>query len=134
MRITPELFEAYLQCPTKCWLKSIGERATANAYAEWVQAQDETYRAAGIERLRPTLAPKAYETSPPANTIKEAKWRLAFDVLTQTDKLESQIHAGERQPSEGRGKPAQFIPVRFISRNKLTKEARLLLGFDAFLT
>jgi hypothetical protein len=47
--------------------------------------------------------------------------------------LESRLHAVERIPSEGRGKAAQFIPIRFIFRNKLTKDDRLLLAFDAFV-
>ena len=47
--------------------------------------------------------------------------------------LESRLHAVERVPSEGRGKPAQFIPIRFIFRNKLTKDDRLLLAFDALV-
>jgi hypothetical protein len=34
MRITAELFAAYGLCPTKCWLKSIGERGTAGLPVE----------------------------------------------------------------------------------------------------
>ena len=47
--------------------------------------------------------------------------------------LESRLHAVERVPSEGRGRPAQFIPIRFVFRNKLTKDDRLLLAFDALV-
>jgi predicted RecB family nuclease len=47
--------------------------------------------------------------------------------------LESRLHAVERVPSEGRGKPAQFVPIRFVFRNKLTKDDRLLLTFDALV-
>jgi predicted RecB family nuclease len=47
--------------------------------------------------------------------------------------LESCLHAVERVPSEGRGKPAQFVPIRFIYRNKLTHDDRLLLAFDALV-
>jgi len=43
------------------------------------------------------------------------------------------LDAVERAPSTGRGKPAQFIPIRFIFTNKLTKDDRLLLAFDAFV-
>jgi hypothetical protein len=39
----------------------------------------------------------------------------------------------ERLPSERRGKPAQFIPIRFDPTNKLGKDAKLLLAFDALL-
>lgn len=47
--------------------------------------------------------------------------------------VESHIHAIERVPSERRGKAAQFIPIRFIRRNKLTKDDKFLLAFDAFV-
>ncbi len=47
--------------------------------------------------------------------------------------LESRLHAIERISSEGRGKAAQFIPIRFIFRNKLTRNDRLLLAFDALV-
>ena len=47
--------------------------------------------------------------------------------------VEASLHAVERIPSEGRGRAAQFIPIRFIFRNKLTKDDKLVLAFDAFL-
>jgi hypothetical protein len=39
MPITSNLFEAYLKCPTKCFLRSRGETGTENSYANWVRAQ-----------------------------------------------------------------------------------------------
>jgi predicted RecB family nuclease len=133
MTITPQLFEAFLKCPTKCWLRAAGEQGAGNAYAEWVESQTESYRAAEVERLRSTAAPGEFVTSPPADGLKEAKWKLALDVLVKTADLESRVHALERVPSEGRGRPAQFIPVRFIFRNKLTKDDKLLVAFDALV-
>jgi hypothetical protein len=47
--------------------------------------------------------------------------------------LESRLHALDGVVSEGRGKPAQFIPIRFIFRNKLTRDDRLLVAFDALV-
>jgi len=51
----------------------------------------------------------------------------------ETSALHSHLHAVERVPSEGRGKAAQFIPIRFVFRNKLTQDDRLLLAFDALV-
>jgi predicted RecB family nuclease len=53
--------------------------------------------------------------------------------LTSAATIENCLHAVERIPSAGRGQPAQFIPIRFIYRNKLTKDDKLLLVFDAFV-
>jgi predicted RecB family nuclease len=133
MRITPELFSAFLRCPTKCWLKSTGEHGTGNVYAEWVDEQNESYRAAGIDRLRSIRPPGECATSPPSDGFKEAKWGLAIDVLAQKENLESHLHALERIPSEGRGKAAQFVPMRFIYRNKVTQNDKLLVAFDALV-
>ena len=161
MKITPHLFEAHLKCPTKCWLRAVGEPPSGNAYAEWVQAQDESYRITETERLLADMPPGESARSPSAENLKASKWRLAVDVVAQassrqiapvgTDStpspesqgrgwnaslpaiLESRLHAVERVPSEGRGKAAQFIPIRFVFRNKLTKDDKLLLAFDALV-
>src|SRR5262245_15667738 len=45
--------------------------------------------------------------------------------------LGSTIHAVERISSEGRGRPALFIPVRFVVTNKVIRDDKLLLAFDA---
>ena len=55
------------------------------------------------------------------------------DVPSPAFVAESRLHAVERIPSEGRGKAAHFIPIRFIYRNKLAKDDKLLLAFDAFV-
>ncbi len=58
---------------------------------------------------------------------------MAVDFVARTQNLEPRLHALERVPSEGHGKPAQFVPIRFVFRNKLTKDDKLLLAFDALV-
>ena len=71
-------------------------------------------------------------TAPPVpKTPKDATWFLAIDVLWGTREFETILQAFERIPSEGRGRHAQFIPYRFEFANKLAKEHKLLLAFDA---
>ena len=45
------IFEAFLKCPTKGYLRSLGEVGPENGYANWVRAQNESYRTEGIKRL-----------------------------------------------------------------------------------
>jgi hypothetical protein len=49
MKITTSLFEAGLKCITKCFLRSLSETGTGNAYADWVRTQAESYRNAGMK-------------------------------------------------------------------------------------
>ena len=51
MKINPDVFEAYLKCPTKCWLRSTGEISAGNTYSEWVKAQNDSYRVNETQRL-----------------------------------------------------------------------------------
>ena len=51
MPITSDLFEAYLKCPTKCFLRSLGETGTNNSYANWVRTQYLSYSSEGIKQL-----------------------------------------------------------------------------------
>jgi len=134
MTITSHLFEAYLKCPMKCWLRSQGELGEGNGYAAWTQSQNEIYRSEGIRRLIEGVPQNERIIAPPvSDSPRSAKWRLAVDLLTQAQSLESRMHAVERVPSEGRGKPAQFIPIHFVFTNKLAKDAKLLLAFDALV-
>jgi predicted RecB family nuclease len=137
MRICSDLFNAFLKCPTKCWLRAAGEQPSGNAYAEWAKAQNASYRAAEIERLLSETPKGEVAVSPSLENLKAAKWPLAVNLIPHARMnacvLESEVHAVERSPSEGRGGPPQLIPVRFIFSNKLSGDDKLLLAFDTLM-
>ncbi len=47
--------------------------------------------------------------------------------------IEDRLHAIERVPSEGRGKSAKFVSIRFAFQNKLNNDERMMLAFDALV-
>jgi hypothetical protein len=51
MIITADIVEAFLKCPTKCYLRSVGEVGAGNACADWFRIQKESCRSAAIKRL-----------------------------------------------------------------------------------
>jgi hypothetical protein len=130
MTVTPHLFEAYLKCPTKCFLRSLGKPGAGNAYADWVRAQNTSYQREGIRHLKKGVTNDEWVTGPlDTKELKSAKWRLATESTVCAQDLQCTLHAVERVP----GKPAQFIPTRFISTNKLGWHDKLLLAFDALV-
>jgi predicted RecB family nuclease len=146
MKITSDLFEAYLKCPTKSWLQWREEAGTSSTYAHWVQHQSEAYRCEGSKRLLDHVAADECLVGPsPLGNLRAAKWRLAANVIAQSPlqshwpsittpcALESHLHLVERVPPKGRGKVAQFIPIRFVFRSKLTRCDRLVVAFDALV-
>ncbi|HHT9114324.1 MAG TPA: IS66 family transposase [Candidatus Wunengus sp. YC65] len=134
MTVTFDLFEAYLKCPTKCFLWSRGEADTENVYANWVKTKSESYRREGFKRLMEGVPCDECVISPPdTGHLKTAKWRLTVDLVVRAQNLESSIHTVERISSDGRAQSAQFLPIRFIFTNKLSRDDKLLLAFDALV-
>jgi hypothetical protein len=64
-------------------------------------------------------------------SLKPAQWRLGIDFTMQSQNLQCSCHGVEQIPSAGRGRTAQFVPIRFVFRNKLHRDDKLLLAFDA---
>ena len=134
MKLNSLLFAGFLKCPTKCYLHSTGQTGSGNAYADWVGEQNDAYRAEAGKQLTTGLPETDLVVAPPAaGNLKVATWRLALDLPVQAGDVESRLQAVERVPAEGRGKPAQFIPIRFTLFNKLSKDDRLLVAFDALV-
>src|SRR6266478_1413212 len=170
MTISADVFEAFLKCSTKCWLRAAGEPTSGNAYAEWVRSQNESYRDDAAKLAIADVPANECDVGPVAGNLKTAEWRLGVGVelcmpfvgrvsahagsggilppivpcspakleaspsagkMPALPSLTTCLHAVERVSSAGRGKPAQFLPIRFIFTNKLTKDDRLLLAFDA---
>ena len=134
MTITPHLFEAYLKCPTKCFLRSLGETGAGNPYADWVCAQNTFFRREGIRRLKEGVANDERSAGPlDRKELKSTTWRLATESRVCAQNLECTLHAVERVPSDTPGKSVKFIPSRFIFTNKLAWHDKLLLAFDALV-
>jgi hypothetical protein len=64
---------------------------------------------------------------------------VAVDFRLGSESADGLLYSGirasralERVPAEGRDKPAQFIPIRFVFTNKLDEDDKLVLAFDAF--
>jgi predicted RecB family nuclease len=134
MKITSDQFHAYLKCPTKCWLRTTNEPATENDYPKWVKAQNLTYRAAEIARLVAASPTNEIAHLPNLKDVNMALWRLATNLTTDAqlgpNVLESDLHAVQLVPAKDRN-PVNVIPIRFVFTNKLDKDDKLLLAFDA---
>jgi len=107
MKITPDLFDAFLKCPMKYWLRTAGEPGLGNAYAKWERSQNESYRTTATERLLSETPKDDSVFSPLMENLKTAQWRLATSLVAQAQMnsciLESEIHAVARASLGGRG-------------------------------
>jgi len=109
MKISPNLFEAFLKCPTKCWIRFSSEPPTGNAYAEWVQTETESYRAEAVKRLTANSpagecaalrSSRREEDHYSAENLKTVKWKFAVDIPACTELGSSRGNEAQTSPPE----------------------------------
>jgi predicted RecB family nuclease len=167
MKITSQVFQAYLKCNTKCWLYSLGEKGKGNEYADWLRDRNDSYYNLGVKRLFEGLPQSQYDSPVAYADFRIGRWRLAAGVVVECAfrhgrscgskdllNLTNLTNGSQAHPSaflddagvilathlpaverlgSGPKRKLQYIPIRFIFRNKITNDDRLLLGFDAFV-
>ncbi len=134
MTITTELIEAYLKCPTKCFLLSREQVGTGNDYADWARAKSNSFCREGIVRLVADVPPNKCATSASATESDgPAQWQLALDFKARSQNLQCSCQALERAPSLKPDGPSQFIPIRFVFRNKPSRDDKLLIVFEVLV-
>ena len=133
--VTALLFEAYLACPTKCFLLSTYEPASNNTVAEWTARRALSYRDVGAKNLAMRHDPKEIISDAPFHpSWVSRKLRLAGNVTARVPRLATVFHAVQRVDEKRGDKAAAApIPVRFVANNKLTRSDRLILAFDAYV-
>ena len=84
MKLTSALFEGFLKCPTKCYLRSKGQTGTANPYTEWLVEKERGFRGEAAKRLMTKLSEAEVMVAPPAaEHLNDATWKLALDLPVQ---------------------------------------------------
>jgi len=111
--VTPRLFEAYLACRTKCFLRSTGAVGDENSFAAWTERMNESYGRVAIQKL-------------------PSDGKVVLDHLCQSENSGVEIYALQ---TVGRGKTPQskLIPLRFVASNKVSRSDRLMAAFDALI-
>ena len=124
--------EDYLVCPTKSWLRATGLSPTDPELAE--------YRNRIVIRFRPAqraVLETKWQTAPfPVGVPRsEAFRRTGADILYDCPIVAGQIQTivhGIGRPSPARKATSHYeVPIRLLSRPKVTDEDRVLLAFDA---
>ena len=73
VKITSALFEAFLKCPTKYRLRSLGETGAGNEYADWVRSHGEAYERKAALRLQEAVPECERAAVRPAGKFSEQR-------------------------------------------------------------
>jgi predicted RecB family nuclease len=131
MRITEDIFQAFLQCETKSYLKFSGAVGLQHEFSDWDRNRIENYKQQCCDRLRSEfLNDECLVSTALPSDFDKSKCRLVIGCVVHTQGLQSHIDALECSTVPGR-KPDPFLPIRFVPNEKITKHDKLLVAFDA---
>jgi predicted RecB family nuclease len=151
MKITSGLFETYLKCPMKCWLRATGEPGTGHPYSEWVKSQEKSFRVTETDRLCAESLDGESARALCPDRLKTGKWRLGIDVMVVTPNLPrisrrkeartSVVHQStlssqpsnqslviSAAPSDGEDSPSAIHGPQFVLESLLHAVERLPFG------
>jgi predicted RecB family nuclease len=133
MVICDTIFEAYLECPTKCWLQYNEKPGDDNVFTNFFKKQLNRYRSFGLSQLiLRTNSEKCAQSPLVQEPIEKVKWLLAYDFVIAKGNCISRPDAVERVINK-ENNTARLLPIRFISTSKVGKKNKMLLAFDAYI-
>ena len=135
MIITQEIFEAFLHCPTKSHLFFRPEVPDATPSQErW--PGEESFQQSGSSRLRASVPDhEVYTGTPTAETIKRKIYQMILGYTALASDLRAHLHGLELVHAPGAKSLSvdQYVPIRFISAERISAAHKLLLAFDALV-
>lgn len=132
MLVTEDLFQAFLKCETKSYLKFIGLVGEQHEIGEWQQQVVQAFRQKCCVKLRSNFAEDACLSNVTHHQLLENnKYQLLTGCVIRTSEIQSLTDALERAVSPVKAKYYSFVPIRFVPSEKVSRDDKLLLAFDA---
>jgi predicted RecB family nuclease len=132
MQITEDIFRAFLQCETKAFLKLSGTVGLQHEFSDWEQTRVKNYKQQCCGHLRSHfLEEECLVSTAFPQSLEKSKYHFVIGCEVSAQGLQSNIHALERVPSPVRTKHHPYILLRFVPNEKITKQDKLLVAFDA---
>jgi hypothetical protein len=130
--ITCDIFEAFLRCDSKAYLKSLGQTGDASGITDWEREVRENYRRSCQTRWRFIFLDVLGYTQPSfLEDLKSGKHNFFLDCRIETQRFRSCIDCVQRVTRRSRAKYSGYVPIRFVPNEKLRRHDKLLLAFDA---
>lgn len=132
MVITQQIFEAFLKCPTKSQLSRDASMVVENSVG-WPQELEQIFIRNGWSRLCAGIpADQVITSASAAEAIRERRCGLIVDCMLQTSDLRARLHGLEIIGAPANAQ-TRYVPIRFLSNEKVSTTDKLLLAFDAFV-
>ena len=133
LSVTSRLFEAYLACPTKCYLQFKGEVGAGSDYTAWATKRAESYCRNGIQELTAAHPLELCGDSLESGRWKDESWHFALDQIVRAQDWEASLKVVQRITSKEANSSAQLVPIRFAPDNKLSNSDKMVAAFETLV-
>ena len=123
--LSSQLFSAFLDCPTKCFLRSRHVVSDANEYAEWVRRREQVY----VNNYARCLAGRKHEVVTGdvlTGDLRTSNWQVAMDVRVNTKDLEAHLQLVERIHNGSEAKLQELVPTAVIHEPESMRTCTML--------
>jgi hypothetical protein len=136
MLITKSIFQSFLECETKSFLKFSKVAEVQSEFGTWQQYLTEGFKQKCSLHLRIGLSEHECLVGVLPTKGTEDKCRLVLDCSIRAQEMQSCIDALERPANAGKTKHHPYVPVRFVPNEKITSKGDYLLdaGSVVFLS
>ncbi len=132
MEITQQMVEAFLKCPTKSYL-SCDATVVIESSVAWPQELEQIFVRNGWSRLRSSIpADQVFVGTAAVEAIREQRAGLMIDCALLTSGLRARLHGLEIVRAAAKAQ-TRYVPIRFVSNEKVSTTDKLMLAFDAFV-
>src|SRR5262249_42865020 len=129
--ITDDIFTSHLKCRRKAYLKLAGRSGEPHDFEVVQLGLDQVYRASALAAFLGPIGEDVVVRAPPClEAALLSQPRVIVEATVEADDIRSEIHALERVRESG-GETATYAPVLFVRNEKVTRQDRLLLAFNA---
>lgn len=130
--ITHKIFQAFLNCHTKAFLRSSGADGDQGDFVNWQRKSSEAYKLkCSVDLAQHLKEDECLSDASFSDARKNANCRLVMNCFVEGRELRSTLDALECGTAPMKGEEIDYIPIRFVPAEKITIQDKLLLAFDA---
>jgi predicted RecB family nuclease len=131
MFISDKKFQAFLNCEMKFYLSCKRGCNCKHDFSNWHESIINDYKQSCFEYLSSKYCKREFKTGKIFPQVFDAPYILfVSNSLVITENIKTYIHAIEKNTSP-KPKKISYTPLRFVLDEKITREDKLLLAFDA---
>jgi predicted RecB family nuclease len=133
MLITNDLFASFIKCETKSFLRAVQNGATSSGSLDTQSPVLNDYKnKCWLRLIERTNEEDRVVGNPSTNDLRSKRYALILDCVLGTKEIQSTFQALQRSAAIA-GKPQEYIPIRFASTEKVSKDDKLVLAFGALV-